>query len=528
MRGKMHITPLRSHRLLVVLPAFLLVCTLSLREGVEGPAVLSQVAAVEQTEDSSVTVVPGVFAMLQAQGAQAEYSDASGLSLESGMITVASQGRVSVVVGPLMLSGLSGAFQVSREAETVTIAALTSPVLIDDGLHRAVVPVHMQWRMALTPALLSGSALTAGLQPLPAHFLQTALPQAQKLLLRDSAIIPPQDHSLPIVSLLQFAEAEERAQEDSTVAQIGAFAEALASGDRERIDTAFLYSEDVLRSAMARPILPRLLSRASLQGKGSLILPLLLEDPTDWMLASFHPILRDYSWVLPRPLGATAEDQILRLFLLPLSDTLTESLSPLAFAEWQRQWEETLRQSSRPVFLLQMLVPMLQERIATFTTMGYFDRAKRYESATLALLNPYRSLLPQDLQQTVDALRKVETVEIPLPTVPEIVSSSSSQASAQPSQVSPEAGQALDATARSYLRDAGFMLTTQTILTPLTSADIHIEHIALGTPQGDRVLEFTLRLTAEGAEAMDIVLEGNTYPYPLPLEKFVEWVKVQD
>lgn len=102
----------------------------------------------------------------------------SGALLREGTVTVSSEEWTTLTVGDFVLSGWNGSFQVTLQQGVVTVAALTTPVHVSDGMRSTLVPAFMQWKGASLAA--SGTTLQSWyaprmVQPLPAFFVTEAL-----------------------------------------------------------------------------------------------------------------------------------------------------------------------------------------------------------------------------------------------------------------------------------------------------------------------------------------------------------------
>jgi len=63
---------------------------------------------------------------------------------------------------------------------------------------------------------------------------------------------------------------------------------------------------------------------------------------TGWLLAAFHPAMRDLTWTLPRLDTETQEEHLLSLVSFLPSDLLPEAVSSVAFDRWKESLNEYL------------------------------------------------------------------------------------------------------------------------------------------------------------------------------------------
>ncbi len=357
----------------------------------------------------------------------------SGAVLREGTVMVSSEEWTTLTAGSLQLSGWNGGFQVSVQQGVVTVAALTTPVLMSDGTRTALVPAFMQWK---------GTDLT------------TYEPQS-------------------VQSLPSF------------------------------------YVAEILRT------LP-----ASMSIDAS-ALPAFIEKPDHFLVAAFHPLARDHARVLTAPaLG----DDVIRLLLLltPVADTLSGGLNPLALAQWQDSWVQTV-QTRNGKDLFATALPLLGTQIRRFDALQYPQRVELYTTAVLAIAAPIENGLSADARKELQAIRTLRTQRrlaspIADPVV-SVTSSASSASSAKRVDISPDV--LVEQTAFA-LSNAGFMSTSKTILKPVDSI-VDVSNIVFGTARGDTVLHFRFDPT-EGLVS-GIEQNGQILPYAISLVQFTEWLQ---
>src|SRR3989344_4173384 len=130
------------------------------------------------------------------------------------------KGIVRLRVDSAELLGLVGGFHAVKRNVTVTVSALSTPVLVTYGSHHVLVPVGKQWRgdPTLLPDLASGVRVwkdARSPQTLPAAFLESEHARLMALSPQIPLRLPPARAHAPLSplqpSLLRFAAANKRA-----------------------------------------------------------------------------------------------------------------------------------------------------------------------------------------------------------------------------------------------------------------------------------------------------------------------------
>lgn len=175
-----------KHRWMLVLPLYLAFVGLSLSPWARAEIVTeepevwqrltSEDAALPFSQDADIRGFLEARGIAQLHGRMIE--------LLQGSVIVQSQDMVSVRVEGTELAGINGAFEVSQ-SPTLTVIALTTPVLVQRGDARHIVPTGYQWRMTdgITPLTgdLSSWLAARRMQPLPGHFIEQTLARLHTL-----------------------------------------------------------------------------------------------------------------------------------------------------------------------------------------------------------------------------------------------------------------------------------------------------------------------------------------------------------
>lgn len=157
----------RRHRLFIALPLFALCIAWSVVGGIvesrQSPVASLQDLYIEATDVRVVAVQGGVIRL--QPGAVLEHTEGA-YRITAGQALVVADDWLTIQAGDALLSGWSGGWFVTVDADRVNLAALTTPVRVDRKGTTTIVPARMQ------STSLSDNTLLA----LPAHFLREQLP----------------------------------------------------------------------------------------------------------------------------------------------------------------------------------------------------------------------------------------------------------------------------------------------------------------------------------------------------------------
>ncbi len=486
------------HRLFLVLPLFAVVALAGIWHG-------------QATSEAPVS------AAIITQDAQGQV-EVGASQLRTGSYTVAGTSLIQVAAADLRLQGWNGAFHSDiSENGAVSIAALTTPVLISRAEAQWLVPVGMQLTIQPGQSDDSLSAWVKTRRPLrlPPHYLREYLPVAERLH-SDAPLLPTVTHEEKTFSALagtalRFTVARQVAELRANADSIAAVKAALQSGNQDRFDA--LMSQEAVQNAFSqadsRDLLD-ILSLAVSQDRVPVILPYALNSADAAIVARYHPLLQDKAWVLPSP-AMSDRMRLLELSLLPLSDRSDHVTPPLAIRGWADEWV-LLRDGVTPD-VSTVLLPLLEQDIKRLHTDGYPARSSAYAAALL-------HVAPTAMSSSREFLRNEDMAILLRP----VEASSSSTASVASSSASSSAPVRIWSVAevQAELRAAGFMFTSQSALEPKESG-FRVANVVLATPSGDQSLHFSFN--PDAGTVSDISDNGTILPYSLPLERYMAWVR---
>ncbi|MBI2523854.1 hypothetical protein HYW11_01385, partial [Candidatus Peregrinibacteria bacterium] len=311
-------------------------------------------------------------------------------------VLVQDAGMITVHRHDLSLYGMHGAFTVSEKAGRVSVAALTTPVLVRGADVLSIVPIGFQWRSDDRNVIL----------PLPLAFQYAKLQE-----LSDAPLSPPLARwspSLLLPGALRLPAAKQR-QEDRvrqrhllTVARQIARGRSIARVVQDDATSAALVSREGYR------IVPSFLAelKDSPLDRAALF-PFLTEKEEGAFLALFHPSFRDQAAIFALD-GLSPEVRVVYHRTLPSADLLPEALSPLAVSRWEDDVARTFAELSGPLPLFAELLDTIERVVQAQRRYGYVERAQRYTAAmqhfaTLVELTP-------ELRERLDALSRLSLV----------------------------------------------------------------------------------------------------------------------
>jgi hypothetical protein len=398
----MHIKTLSlfgSHRTLVVLPVFAVLCALSLWSGsVHKAQVGSDLGILQVTEEPAHFVLDSGAKIVGMPGAS--FAMGTEPTLYHGEVVIASPALTVLRTADLQLHGWNGMFAASVEGETLTVIALTTPVVVVQGGERLIVPIGSQARLNAPLDAWNTDSWAAAhrLLPLPAHYIRERITLIGGVPEADSI---PVTHGVStwttMANVLQLPAAKERSQETHEESLLDALMVALQDRDTPTIQSLLLKPdmEIALRSSAGIAVLPTLLALAPNEQR-PLLVPFLQSATDFWLLASAHPILRDRTWVMNSESSPFALE---RIGAFPASDTLAESASVIAVDAWAMETAAYLTThkddaSSKLEALASGWVRIIERHVSEQLT----ERALRYAKAVTAIAAPYRETLSPELQ----------------------------------------------------------------------------------------------------------------------------------
>ncbi|MBM3231282.1 hypothetical protein FJZ28_03050 [Candidatus Peregrinibacteria bacterium] len=545
-------SPQAVHRHFVAFPTFLAVLALTtvFSSGVQLPAAL--------TGDGEQGVQVRFFSTGAlgelSEGAEA-HEDAATAILEKGSLLITHDGLLSVQAGNKTFYGLHGAFDVTRTQQDVTVAALTTPVLVSQGDMHMIVPVGMQWTATLegTLAPLSSGpdawSASRSVTLLPAHFVTEKLRRLSRFPKAVSALPPAQDVAAgqkPLLSEALLPEASAAVVREWKAKVIGAVRATIDRGDADGIRA--LLQDDALRDAFsgdeALPMLALLFGEAA--GKNASVMMALFDtvsfDQKMWLLASFHPDFLSVAWLYERP-ELPREPKLVRLHLFVQALRTLNDVPGSALGKWEASWTQVLSAMEDPAIMVRFVASTVLDVLTPLEERGYPERALDTAHALVSLLSPYEEKVP-DAAKALAAVRRFidsrSTVTLPEDLSADLLdlqesrmrnaassfSSISSVSSSSSSSVASSEFSSDEVISKAHLllQSSEAVYSLETTIEALSPTEARITDIVFGSSQGDKTVSFTLNIADETVR--NITIDGQTgFPYTPKFASFAGWVK---
>lgn len=517
-------TQKQTHRWLVAAPIAALVLALSMAPSLMSQKLAGDVASA--VSENQMNVSDSIFQI--EKGTEIDASDEARVVLNEGTVLIGSRIVARLSVGEFELLGWNGGYQVTKAGDSITVAALTTPVFVRHGNSQTVVPAFMQWKAGELISTKDGAqAWYASREPkmLPQEFIKSRLQMLDAMNVAYPAAVSTDDIlTSAFGSFLRFEAAQDRAESALRFAFLNSIRTTLQESPDE-LDTLLdaWNTGTLFASAEGRSMLPLLLSEALESQKGDLFLSAFVGDPALATLAAFHPLVRDHARVLSLTENMTNDERMSLLLLTPLSDTQPQALSELAVRQWKGEWTDAM-QSGDGTLLFSASLPILKTHIDRLDSLQYPERVDGYATAVLELAEPLLQGLSSDAQATLNAIRA--TRDARRSAAPQNETSDAQQtesSSSAPSESMPEvSNEALIAQVQALLLDAGFMKTAQTSFVSVGKF-VQVSNIVVGTRKGDTTIAFTFDPARNIVSS--IQKDGATLPYAISLEQLKEWLR---
>lgn len=246
-------------------------------------------------------------------------------------------------------------------------------------------------------------------------------------------------------------------------------------------------------------------------------------------LLCVHPLSRTQCWVSIAPKLVDQDLQRLLLLSFPQSELVSVNILPIVRDKWAQDMQSFLEDSANPGMMLDELVALLQPLIFRWEEQGYVERALQYGTIISNIIASYSDDVHP---RTARRIRAVEVVlahvrsPLLLPEEPSpLVSLEKKSVVIRPSEESLllPVGREMEKKVYEILRSLGAVFTVQTALQAVSASEVKVSGMVFGGTEQDRTLDFVYDL--EHREVRDIVEGIVQYPFPLPLERFVEWAR---
>ncbi len=560
----MHTNTKRVHRHAVAVPLMLCFLGTVLSSSSAGVASALRVESVvtDQLLEAGETDVPfalenGIAGTVLA-GAQLKMGEST-LELLHGGVLIASPGIVWLQTDDVSLLGYHGGIVVHKNDDSLTVSAISTPVLLRRRGFVTFIPAGRQgtWSLSALPVDPHyGHSVTQSdqLHAIDEDFARTQL-KTINALLEEGAAAPSVanrvlDAGADALDIFRLPSTRDRLALENLERTIDRALELITADDAAALH-ALLTSSDVERYLRTSPDavkrLPELLRAAS--GHPAMLLEILplLTDPDLQLLAALHPDLRVAAWVGGTATGLDSNELTrLRVLLFPLSDTAPEAAPEIVVNRWGEALTLELTGAADRGNMLEQLFASLNRFVATTSRLGYPDRLDR-------VLNETKEVLDGFPQTVTDAQREqlsswTEMLSVPLTEAPEESVEAQPMPSAAPvdgptledvlrefgtpapsaattitAPLTSEAKAAISASSKQILLTAGALFTVETRLEVIAEHAVTVSGVVFSGTDGDHFYSFTFDPVS--LQLTSISKDGDAMPFGMTLTKFTEWVK---
>ncbi len=511
--------------------------------------------------DQQFTLEDGTFGRLSAEGSL-DVKDGRAELLGGGAL-VASRGIVWLKTGDAALLGLRGGMYVHRSESTVTVAALSTPVLLRHQGFVAFVPQGGQatWKLTDLPATPDHArtlTLADAVGPIDGDFLRDQLQDLQTLSAGNEAEqgTTVTDRVLSagtdLLGFLRLPAAARRLQTSDLTLAFDRIDQLLAENDAAGLK-AFVSDDAVSQYLLSSPETARRLPGAL---RAAADRPALLDelypfvsDPDLQLLSALHPALRSVAWASPVRAEDGGDTALLRVLLFPLSDSLPEAAAEPVVRHWGDALQAQLQAAEDPTAVVRDVFPAVNRFVAQSSRLGYPDRLSRLLDALSSAFSSSEGLLTDD-ERLLLASWSAATVPAQLEAAAgdAASSSSSSEASVASAQSSSADGSDLEDVLKAFGRGApapasgslssedaktlseavqeelvaaGALLTVQTKIEAVGADHVAVSQVVFSGPSGDHFYGFEYQPSAKTLTS--ITRDGAEQLFGMTLGDFLTW-----
>ena len=520
----------RFHRHFIAAPLFVSLLLATFASGnMQASLVLWDEPEVLTVSDRTMVIMSNGVQISRALDAKVDFSYSVAV-LQKGSALVTSEGIARIKTGGVTFTGLNGLFYVTKNDGDISVAALTTPVLVQHGQLRSVVPVGTQWRYDPNIPLIS---LDSGFEkwvvareakPLPHKFLWEQLNNAETFPAPEVSILPRARQEIPVMkmpNILYLDAAQDRLKSTARDALMGVIRYHLERGEYigiadilEQLDVSDSYVQEVLGILLARTG-----DRTQLAAP---IVRFLGTDTDLGLVLSLHPKWRALAWTfLETP--NDREAALLRSLKLPESDFSLEGSSDLTVNQWKQDLTEQLKREDKESFF-EVLLPHMEKIINRMRSNSYPERARRFALAVLELADAHSVGLSAKSVARVELLREnLDSVELlPIPEEEVEVIEEPSFAKASDGREDQFSEDQVEALAYAILHNAGALITLETSVEVIDGVSAQMSNIVFSTSSADRKFDFVLNIT--NREVSELREGDLTFPYALSMDDFLGWV----
>jgi len=513
----------------------LLVVSLSVADTSEGISHMISSVTTSFSDDEKVQFPNGTYGRV----IEGDVDFSTPITLRSGALRIASHSEQSVHIGSIQASIFDGGMYVLASDDTVTIAALTSPVFISSGDQRMIVPIGMQW----TGSTKGISPITAGfsdwmnarkLSPLPTHFQEEHIRELRIEEKNVVSLLPDLRSNFPVETisfdtlLLPVSRADDQKQREE---HILGFIRSLVERDDVVSFQEVIQDEEVqavLSSHRGREVVATIIGQLDMSTSMQMELLMRVADKESmWELVSFHPEFRDVAWTLVGP-TVSVESQLVHVFLFPFSLFSPENVSDFVMDRYSVTLEGIVSNLDDESPFVDHLLDTLLPLVDRLEEKGYPRRAMHMSAVLVSLINSidHKTDAMKDAVVYLQFVSQADIRSLPVKTVKKQDTAPVSSLNAEEKLLAPEVvypPQEVEAIAYDMLQKSGALFTVDTGIAAYTENKARVSGIFFSSPKEDRSVTFTLDVHTKIVSEIEINGKSD-FPYEPSFDGFVEWI----
>lgn len=475
----------------------------------------AQLTGTELSEGVFIHVATGIDAALYSgQGFEGEEFRGSALVRYTGKQQIEVQGYT--------LLGASGVFHLTQQNNTLTVAALTMPLLVKSQDAMIIIPAGTQWQSTQEPKL------NVAVAPLPQRFLARQMHIIDELppattVVTETAVEPSWLAQLTFVDPILLPKTRSAVQQERSQQAKALLQQAITAGDVLNASVALQgVTGDTDHLSVVLESMPHD-SAITLD-----ILDAIITNDEHWLVYASHPRWRDAVWTMSYT-HQSPNTVALGIASLPLSDTQPRSVTPLARQRWLETVTWYAQSVADPVPFLEDMVRGVGSYAARINKAGYPQRSRDWTAALQQLPEVLTMNLPQGTLDRIAHLQQLDAVDTSAPI--ELPKTAADKPEALEVVAVPEEKAAEEAYTPAIveqrtlrmLQDMGAIFTVETSVSAVAPNTAAVRGVLFSTPSGDYTYTFSYNVVH--GEIRDVIRNNKEYPYALDISAFRKWVQ---
>lgn len=429
------------------------------------------------------------------------------ISLEDGSVLVKAGGPIRIVAGNITILLVRGSAVLSFSDGTLTVAALTAPVVLEQYGDRQLLPAGYQWR---------GEELTLeGMFAIPADYLLEQESHVRTL----SSVSPKPFITLPSWNFGLLPGAERRKEEAKALLLEQEVEEALLQKNETAATKLFQQmpqeeqSNDGIGAVLGMQELPSIAFVTEVLKT--------VEDADLALLLSAHPELEPaFTGTISSEDTRTWMD---RVFLSDYGVVALSEHAKLRSESYLRQALISAKDQEAKSAVLSPVILQLTRTASRASAVTLPERANALLGLAERLSRGYEEVLSDEAKQALASLGTIDRPEIVSEVIATESSSSASSDTSVPSDTSDSTADLVINSTNAMLNSLHAMRSIETKVEAIAPYTAKVSGVYFAGGAGDNGVEFLYNTQKQ--EMYDIRLNGKLQPFPMDLEAFTKWVQ---